>query len=123
MAAPDLYVDKVTKKPLPIETIGTSQTAYLDIDLNITDGSVQHMTAVFAPDPTALSGPVDIILWLHGDKSYWNKNHTDERGFHNKSIQYYLNNLPLCDLRNFIIKQKKKKFVLVAPTMTNPARG
>src|SRR5262245_33186004 len=102
MAAPDLFVDDKTKQPLPVEAIGASRTAYLDIDLKITDSSVQHMTAVFAPDPTLLSGPVDIILWLHGDKHYWNKDHSDDRWFKKESMQYYLNKLPLCDIRNFI---------------------
>src|SRR5262249_35654621 len=117
-----LYKDNKTKQELPIESIGASKTAYLDIDLKITDSTVQHMTAVFAPDPAVLKGPVDIILWLHGDKDYWvhgQKHHP----FTDQPIQFYLNNLPLCDLRSFILAQQKRKFVLVAPTITNSAQA
>src|SRR5437868_2845096 len=112
MAAPNLFVDKITKQALPIETIGKSQTAYLDIDMKITDKSVPHMTAAFAPDPTTLSGPVDILLWLHGDKSYWKKG-DKPKPMAGDSIEYYLTKLPLTDLRNFILQTTKKQFLLV----------
>ena len=42
--------------------------------------------------------------------------------FSGKSIQYYLNNLPMCKLREFI-QQKNKNFLLVAPTLNDRTGG
>jgi hypothetical protein len=118
---PDLFKDK-SGNELPIETLkGTDKTAYLKIDLKINPMGgqpVDPMTAVFAPDPTTLSGEVDVLLWFHGDKSYWNKDKTVSFSFAGKSIQNYLT-LPLCKLREFILQSSKRKFVLVAPTLND----
>src|SRR5262249_18185146 len=77
------------------------------------------MTAVFAPDPAKITGEVNVLLWFHGDKNYWNASGKDSRNFHGKSIQYYLNSLPLCKLREFILQTSQKKFLLVAPTLND----
>jgi hypothetical protein len=118
---PELYHEK-HQPPLPVESLqGTDKTAYLLINLKVDpmgEKPVAPMTAVFAPDPSKLTGTVDVILWLHGDKSYWNKKHTDERDFRGKSIQHYLT-LPLCQFREFILQSRKRKFILVAPTLND----
>lgn len=119
---PDLFVGS-NGTPLPVESLrGTDKTAYLKIDLKIKPMGgqpVAPMTAVFAPDPSMLSGPVDVLLWFHGDKHYWNKEKTEDFSFAGKSIQHYLTALPLCKLREFILKSTKRKFVLVAPTLND----
>jgi hypothetical protein len=118
---PELFKDK-NGVDLPIESLqGADKTAYLKIDLKVNPMGgqpVTPMTAVFAPDPTKLTGTVDILLWLHGDKSYWDVTRTDKRPFQGKSIQYYLT-LPLCKLREFILQTSKKRFLLVAPTLND----
>ena len=123
---PDLF--QVGGKDLPVETLKSKdKTAYLKIDLGIdrqvkANGwgkPVDAMTAVFAPDPSTLSGAVDVLLWFHGDKRYWNNSKTEKEDFSGKSIQYYLNNLRLCKLREFILQSSKKSFVLVAPTLSD----
>jgi hypothetical protein len=77
---------------LPIESLtGADRTAYLKVDLKVNPMGGQPaapMTAVFAPDPTKLSGAVDVLLWLHGDKNYWNKDGTESFSFRGKSIQF-----------------------------------
>jgi hypothetical protein len=125
---PKLFKDKDGKE-LPVEPVtpgGKDRTAYLDIDLEIMDKRgrptvpMPPMTAVFAPDPSQLSGNVDVILWLHGDKGYWTKERPkDISDFSGQTIKYYLTQLPLCRLREFILPTTKKKFILVAPTMSD----
>lgn len=119
---PELFKDK-DGNDLPIESLnGTDKTAYLKIDLQVHPMGGQPvvpMTAVFAPDPTKLSGAVNILLWLHGDKSYWNVTGKESFSFHGKSIQYYLNNLKLCKLREFILGSSGRNFILVAPTLND----
>jgi hypothetical protein len=119
---PDLFTDK-NGDELPVESLtGRDRTAYLHIDLKVNANGgkpVAPMTAVFAPDPTQLSGNVDVILWFHGDKNYWNKKGTDSHGFRGETIQYYLTKLPLCRLREFILQSSKRKCVLVAPTLND----
>src|SRR5947209_13900329 len=137
MSAPDLYAIKDkngTEVPLPIESTGaTGKTAYLKIDLQIdrmfddkkhtvSGKQVAPCTAVFSPDPALLKGQVDILLWLHGDKSYFGDPNNSDRGFNGESIQFYLNEpgLALTKLRDFIILQTaRKKFILVAPTLND----
>src|SRR5262249_8685535 len=137
MSAPDLYTikDKNGKDvPLPIESTGaTGKTAYLKIDLQVDrmfhdkkhtvpGRPVVPMTAVFSPDPALLTGQVDILLWLHGDKSYFGDPTNPDRGFEGESIQFYLNEpaLALTKLREFILLQStRKKFILVAPTLND----
>jgi hypothetical protein len=97
--------------------------AYLNIDLKVHPMGgepVVPMTAVFAPDPTQLSGEVNVLLWFHGDKHYWDHTGADFT-FPGKSIQYYLTDpkLTLCKLREFILQTSQKKFLLVAPTLND----
>src|SRR5262249_43168128 len=118
---PNLAKDKqgVT---LPVESLlGDDQTAYLEIDLKVDamgGQPVLPMTAVFAPDPTKLKGPVDVILWLHGDKSYWEYGDKTTQPFAGESIQHYLS-LRLCKLREFILASTKTQYLLVAPTLND----
>ena len=118
---PALFQGK-DKKDLPIESLkGADKTAYLEINLKIDAKGGQPvvpMTAVFAPDATKLSGAVDVLLWFHGDKHYWDNSGTD-RKFPGESIQFYLSQLPLCKLREFILQSTKRKFLLVAPTLND----
>jgi hypothetical protein len=125
---PDLFTFKDEKNrdvTMPIETLrGTDKTAYLEIDLNVDamgGQDVHKMTAVFAPDPSKLSGEVDILLWFHGDKHYWSQHPKVDKYFNGKSIHYYLNEpvLALTKLREFILKSSKRQFVLVAPTLND----
>jgi hypothetical protein len=122
-AVPELFKDSFGKE-LPVESvtrIGADRTAFLKIDLKIKPKGgqpVQPMTAAFAPDPKSLSSAVDVLLWFHGDKRYWNASKTDSFSFAGKSIQQYLT-FPLCKLREFILKAGKKKFILVAPTLND----
>jgi hypothetical protein len=119
---PDLFKEK--DKELPVESVtdtGADRTAFLNIDLKINakgGSKVAPMTAVFAPNPSQLSGNVDVILWFHGDKNYWNKSGTESFGFSGKSIQFYLG-ITLCKLREFILESSKRKFILVAPTLND----
>jgi hypothetical protein len=134
-ATPELF-EGADGKPFPVEPVapgGRDRTAWLNIDLQMWNKTKQPkvsmppMTAVFAPDPAALSGDVDVILWFHGDKSYWESKPTEETkkkgktswGFQGETIQYYLTKLPMCRLREFILQTKKKNFILVAPTLNN----
>jgi hypothetical protein len=82
--------------------------------------SVPPMTAVFAPDPSQLTGStVDVILWFHGDKAVWSKKRGDKNlDLSGKSIQDYLQ-VDECKLREFILSQKKRQFLLVAPTLAD----
>ena len=80
------------------------------------------MTAVFAPDPARLTGEVNVLLWFHGDKSYWQSNGEHGENFPGKSIQYYLNGPPMCRLREFIL-ETNKNFLLVAPTLNDSTGG
>lgn len=111
---------------VPVETIGTTdKTAYLNIDLKVSPagGTVAApMTAVFAPDPTRLSGEVNVLLWFHGDKNYWQANGQNGVNFSGQSIQYYLNGPPMCRLREFILKTGKN-FLLVVPTLNDRTGG
>jgi hypothetical protein len=117
---PELFKDS-TGKNLPVESLQrTDKTAYLKIDLKINPMGgqpVPAMTAAFAPDPTNLSGAVDVLLWFHGDKHYWDK--TANFYFNGKSIRDYLTTLPLCRLREFVLQSTKRNFVLVAPTLND----
>jgi len=120
-ATPDLFKEKDTEIPVQSVASGPDRTAFVKIDLKINargGANVIPMTAVFAPDPTKLSGNVDIILWFHGDKSYWNKSGSVSFGFSGKSIKDYLG-FELCKLREFILQSKKKQFILVAPTLND----
>src|SRR5262245_34705106 len=78
MSTPPLYQEN-PGVDMPIETTGgTAKTAYLNIELKIhpAGGGAKAlpMTAVFAPDPAQLSGAVNVLLWFHGDKRYWQAN-------------------------------------------------
>jgi hypothetical protein len=112
--------------PLPIETIGTTDmTAYLDIELKVATAGGEPalpVTAVFAPDPARLTGDVNVLLWFHGDKRYWQADKKNGANFSGKSIQYYLNGPPMCRLREFIL-QTNKNFLLVAPTLNDRTGG
>jgi hypothetical protein len=120
---PDLFKDK-HGVDLPIESLqGTDKTAYLEIDLKVNPMGgrpVVPMTAVFAPDPRKLSGTVDVLLWLHGDKHYWDSTGVDVT-FHGESIQYYLTHpkFTRCKLREFVLQSSKRQFLLVAPTLND----
>jgi hypothetical protein len=46
------------------------------------------MTAVFAPDPARLTGEVNVLLWFHGEKRYWQSDGKNGENFSGKSIQY-----------------------------------
>jgi hypothetical protein len=120
-AVPELYKD-ANGKDIPVETVGSNdKTAFLKIDLKINAKGgqpVKPMTAAFAPDPKMLSSTVDVILWFHGDKSYWNADKSTSFGFAGQTIKQYLT-FPLCKLREFILKSNKKNFVLVAPTLND----
>jgi hypothetical protein len=111
----------------PVETVGTTdKTAYLHIDLKVNppNGGAKAlpMTAVFAPDPARLAGEVDVLLWFHGDKKYWQSDGQNGAEFWGQSIRHYLNNLPMCRLRDFILRTKKN-FLLVAPTLNDFTGG
>ena len=126
MIAPPLYQEK-PGVDMPIETIGTSdKTAYLNIELNVNPrgGGVKAlpMTAVFAPNPAQLTGEVNVLLWFHGDKEYWQTNRQNGHNFSGKSIQYYLNGPPMVRLRKFIL-ETNKNFLLVAPTLNDKTGG
>lgn len=118
---PELFKDSFGKE-FPVESLtGNDKTAFLKIDLKINAKGglpVQPMTAAFAPDPKFLSSTVDVLLWFHGDKRYWNASRSDNFSFAGKSIQQYLT-YPLCKLREFILKANKRKFILVAPTLND----
>jgi hypothetical protein len=124
MITPPLYQVK-SGVDAPIETIGaTAKTAYLNIELKVnTAGGAAALpvTAVFAPDPAGLTGEVNVLLWFHGDKSYW-AHGQKSMSFSGKSIQYYLNDLPMCRLREFILKTGKN-FLLVVPTLNDRTGG
>ncbi len=117
---PELFKDQAGNE-LPVESLQkTDKTAYLKIDLKIKPMGgqpVPPMTAAFAPDPAKLSGAVDVLLWFHGDKHYWDK--TADFSFNGKSIRDYLTILPLCRLREFILQSTKRNFVLVTPTLND----
>jgi hypothetical protein len=125
MATPPLYQGK-TGDELEIETIGTNdKTAYLNIELKINPAggaAALPVTAVFAPDPAQLVGEVNVLLWFHGDKRYWQADGQNEESFSGKSIQHYLNGPPMCHLREFIL-QTSKNFLLVAPTLNDRTGG
>src|SRR5262245_27067862 len=102
MLTPPLYQEK-PGVDMPIET-NVGKTAYLNIDLNVNaagGAKALPVTAVFALDPAELTGEVNVLLWFHGDKSYW-KHGEKSVSFSGKTIQHYLNNLPMCQLREFI---------------------
>jgi hypothetical protein len=123
---PPIYQEKAGVD-MPIEKIGaTDKTVYVNIDLKIDNmknsgKAALPMTAVFAPNPAALSGEVNVLLWLHGDKSYWEGNQK-HKSFSGESIQYYLKTWPMTKLREFIL-QTKKNFLLVAPTLNDQTGG
>lgn len=125
MTTPPLYQVK-PGVDMPIEKIGaTDQTAYLNIELKVgTAGGSPALpvTAVFAPNPAQLAGEVNVLLWFHGDKRYWEAGGKNGVGFSGKSIQYYLNGPPMCRLREFILKTGKN-FLLVAPTLNDRTGG
>jgi hypothetical protein len=125
MTIPPLYQVK-PGVDVPIEFSGaTGETAYLNIELNVAQAGGQPVlpvTAVFAPNPTQLAGEVNVLLWFHGDKNYWQANKQNSVAFPGKSIQYYLNGPEMCDLRKFI-QQTNKNFLLVAPTLSDRAGG
>ncbi len=125
MLVPPLYQVK-PGVDVPIELSGaTGETAYLNIDLKVNPPGAGKpalpVTAVFAPNPALLTGEVNVLLWFHGDKSYW-QNGQKAASFSGQSIQHYLNGLPMCDLREFIQKTNKN-FLLVAPTLSDRAGG
>jgi hypothetical protein len=121
-ATPDLYKED-NQPELPIESINkTDKTAYLRINLQVKAKGGQPvvpMTAVFAPNPAQMTGKVNVLLWLHGDKKYWQSDGQNKREFWGESIQFYLNNLPMCKLREFILKTSQTNFLLVAPTLND----
>lgn len=124
--SPPLFQEK-PGVDLPVETIGTTdKTAYLHIDLKVSppNGGAKALpvTAVFAPDPARLAGEVNVLLWFHGDKRYWESDGQTVTGFSGQSIRHYLNNLPLCKLRQFILRTNKN-FLLVAPTLNDKTGG
>jgi hypothetical protein len=126
MISPPLYQEK-PGVDLPIETISaTDKTAYLNIELNINPrgGGIKAlpMTAVFARDPARLTGEVNVLLWFHGDKRYWQSDGQNGEKFPGKSIRYYLNGPPMCRLREFIL-ETNKNFLLVAPTLNDSTGG
>lgn len=125
MLAPPLYQTK-SSVTAPIESTGpTGRTAYLNIDLNVARAwgePVLPVTAVFAPNPAALTGEVNVLLWFHGDKKYWQSNGQNGGVFWGQSIQYYLNGPPMVRLREFILRTNKN-FLLVAPTLSDRAGG
>src|SRR5690349_11759501 len=96
MLTPPLYQLK-PGVDLPIETID-GKTAYLNVELKVNAAGgapALPVTAVHALEPEKLTGEVNVLLWFHGDKRYWA--HGEESvGFSGKSIQHYLNNLPMC---------------------------
>jgi hypothetical protein len=124
MITPPLY--QVKGVEAPIETIGTTdKTAYLNIELNVNaagGAAALPVTAVFAPDPAQLTGEVNLLLWFHGDKRYWEAGGQNSESFSGKSIQHYLNGPPMCRLRDFILKTEKN-FLLVAPTLNDRTGG
>jgi hypothetical protein len=67
------------------------------------------MTAVYVPDRKQLGNSLDLILYFHG----W-------KGTSGLTIQDYLKD-PDFALRDFILKQNKRKFILVAPTLGDKA--
>jgi hypothetical protein len=125
MLIPPLYQAKAGS-PLPIETTGaTGKTAYLNIELKVNAAGGQPalpVTAVFAPDPSQLAGEVNVLLWFHGDKRYWQADGQSGESFSGQSIQHYLNGPPMCRLREFILKTSKN-FLLVAPTLNDRTGG
>lgn len=125
MVVPPLYQTK-PGVDVPIESTGaTGKTAYLNIELKVNAAGgapALPVTAVFAPNPAALTGEVDVLLWFHGDKSYWQADGQNKEGFSGKSIQYYLNGPPMCRLREFILTTSKN-FLLVAPTLNDRTGG
>jgi hypothetical protein len=107
----------------PPTSTSPAHTLYLEIDLEVPPGykgsKVEPMTAVFAPDPDKLpASAVDVILWLHGDKKFWSKHRHDTDAMPGITIQDYLKQ-PETQLREFILKSPKKKFLLVAPTLAD----
>lgn len=125
MITPPLYQAKAGVN-LPIETIGAAdKTAYLNIELKVSPAGgakALPVTAVFAPDPAQLTGEVNVLLWFHGDKRYWQANGQNGVNFSGQSIQFYLNGPPMCRLREFILKTGKN-FLLVAPTLNDRGGG
>jgi len=125
MITPPLYQVK-SGVDAPIETTGaTGKTAYLNIELKVNAAGgapALPVTAVFAPDPAGLTGEVNVLLWFHGDKRYWQSDGQNGESFSGKSIQHYLNGPPMCRLREFILKTNKN-FLLVAPTLNDRTGG
>lgn len=122
MLAPPLYQEK-PGVDMPIETMD-GKTAYLNIELKVLPAGgapALPVTAVHALDPEQLTGEVNVLLWFHGDKRYWAHGEKSV-GFSGKSIQHYLNNLPMCNLRQFI-RESGKNFLLVAPTLNDTTGG
>lgn len=110
----------------PFEDKYPGRTLYLEIDLKVDPMGgqpVDSMTAVFAPDPKQLSGEVDVLLWLHGDKVVFaSSKRKRQYDFSGQSIQEYLK-IPECRLREFILQTSKKQFLLVAPTLGDRTGG
>jgi hypothetical protein len=115
-ATPDLIAEEA-----PTDT-SVSHTLFLDINLELAKGEgkeVPTITAVFSPDPQQLKMPEpDILLWLHGDKKVWSKHRKDTRDMSGSSVRDYLQ-LEECKLREFILRSKKKQFLLVVPTLSD----
>jgi hypothetical protein len=119
---------------IPTETgVATSSdvTLYFDVNLKngVTDktGKPFNMTAVYAPDPSQLSDPVNVLFWFHGHKNGTtaslkkkapNPKNPPDDALSDFSIQEYLN-VDEYKLREFIAKTAKKKFILVAPTLND----
>ena len=124
---------KVTPKLAAATETGTAiksdVTLYLDIDLEngVTDKADKpfNMTAVYLPDPGAVTDPVTVLLWFCGHKDGTTKSlesKSPPRGpklnLNRMSIKDYLN-VDEYNLRQFIGKTSKRKFILVAPTLTD----
>jgi len=124
---------KVTPKLAAATETGTAiksdVTLYLDIDLEngVTDKTDKpfNMTAVYLPDPGAVTDPVTVLLWFCGHKDGTTASlaaKSPPKGpklnLKRMSIKEYLN-VDEYNLREFIGKTSKRKFILVAPTLTD----
>jgi hypothetical protein len=108
----------------PPTSTSKAHTLYLLIDLEVPPGTdpgkpVAPITAVFAPEPDQLpASDVDVILWLHGDKSFWSTKRGKQEDKWGISVQDYLQQ-PETQLREFILRSANKKFLLVVPTLAD----
>jgi len=97
---------------IKVENVPSSSTLYVDIKLGESghtgpEAPARPMTSIFFPDGYRIQQKVDLIVYLHGWKKYFQRTW---------SIDRYLHDLPQRAFREKI-NESQKNVVLVAPTL------